>query len=75
MGRIKELIIEAQEAGYNAELLTIEEMVEIRDGGKVKDPERDWICRADVGEVSGEDYERLVAFGPRVHEEFLMANA
>ena len=75
MGMIKALIIEAQEAGYNVELLTIEEMVQIREGGKVKDPERDWICRDDVGEVSREDYERLVAFGPRVHEEFLMANA
>jgi hypothetical protein len=72
MGRIKELIIESMEAGYNVELLTIEEMIEIRDTGKVQDPERDWICRADVEDVSKEDYERLVAFGPRVHEDLLM---
>jgi hypothetical protein len=72
MGMIKTLIIESMEAGYNVELLTLEEMVQIREEGKVKDPERDWICRADVAEVSKEDYDRLVAFGPRVHEDFLM---
>jgi hypothetical protein len=75
MGRIKELFITAEEAGYNIEMTTLSEMLEISEKGKIQDEERDWICRADVGEVSGEDYERLVAFGPRVHKEFLMANA
>lgn len=74
MGRIKDLIITAQEAGYNVEMTTIEEMVQISETGKIQDPERDWICRDDVEEVSPEDYERLVGFGPRVHEDFLMAN-
>jgi hypothetical protein len=74
MGRIKELFITAEEAGYNIEMTTLSEMLEISEKGKIQDEERDWICRADVGEVSGEDF-RLVGFGPRVHEEFLMANA
>jgi hypothetical protein len=69
MGRIKDLIITAQEAGYNVEMTTIEEMAQISETGAIEDPERNWICRDDVMEVSPEDF-RLVEFGPRVHEEF-----
>lgn len=67
MGRIKDLIITAQEAGYNVEMVTLEEMVQIKETGAIEDPERNWICRDEVEEISSEDYERLVGVGPRVH--------
>jgi hypothetical protein len=80
MGRIKELIFETQEKGYDIEKLSIEEMLEIRDYGKLKCIARDAETRSPLTEEEEEwlQYEAEKAeyiqatqnFGPRLHFEF-----
>jgi|688.fasta_scaffold759433_1 hypothetical protein len=79
MGRIKELILETQERGYDIEKLSIEEMLEIRDYGKLKCIVRDAETRSLTEEeeewlqYEAEKAEYIQAtqnFGPRLHFEF-----
>ena len=44
MGKIKELIIETEEAGYDTEKMSIQEMLEVRESGRIADFQRESEC-------------------------------
>ena len=44
MGKISNLMIETEEAGYDPEIMSICEMLEVREHGKILDNSRDAEC-------------------------------
>ena len=62
MSKIGDLIIVTQEAGYDAEKMTIEEMLELRNHGRILDQERDFALNIDAQEENWrqeEDFRNL----------------
>ena len=76
MGKVKELYFETQEAGYDVNKLSIEEMLEIRQYGRLKCSVRESETRIDEEAerydalAEQEAYVRaMTSFGPRNHFE------
>lgn len=74
MGRIKDLIIEATNAGYNIEKLDLVEMQQIKEHGYLLDPQRELDCKLpDEDDLLIAEAEQahhlslLYSGGPRVH--------
>lgn len=75
MGRIKDLILDTQEAGYDISKVSLEEMIQIRDNGKILDPVKDMEAKSTQSEddhiVEQAEMEAFMNntanFGPRVH--------
>jgi hypothetical protein len=74
MGRIKDLILDTQEAGYDISKVSLEEMIQIRDHGAILDPVKDREAKlSEEDEAMLENaetevhYQMMTTFGPRLH--------